>query len=126
MLLPHVVEVSGANEANVFETQSGGYVIAVTSRTRRLADPARESVTVTLRVPEARRLRNAEARTLGSQPAPARMRRKGGAVEIGFDGHGAASVVVLERAQGRRSADERDVGGGPLAVGFELRAEAGR
>jgi hypothetical protein len=100
VLLPHVVEVSGANQANVFETPSGGYVIPVTSRTRHLADKARESVTLTLRVPDARRLMNAQVRTLGSPPAPALMRRKGGVVEIAFDGHGAASVVIIGARKG--------------------------
>lgn len=100
VLLPHVVEVSGANQANVFETPSGDYVIPVTSRTRHLADKARESVTLTLRVPDARRLMNAQVRTLGSPPAPALMRRKGGVVEIDFDGHGAASVVIIGARKG--------------------------
>jgi hypothetical protein len=94
------VEVSGANQANVFETPSGGYVIPVTSRTRHLADKAREPVTLTLRVPDARRLMNAQVRTLGSPPAPALMRRKGGVVEIAFDGHGAASVVIIGARKG--------------------------
>jgi hypothetical protein len=62
---------------------------------------------VTLRMPDARRLMNAEARTLGSPPAPALIRRKGGVVEIAFDGHGAASVVVL---RARKSGGQRTKG----------------
>jgi hypothetical protein len=105
VLAPHVVEASGANEANLFDTADGTYIITVTSRTRMLADKARESVTVKLRLPGAARLTRAEVRAPGSTPARARIRRLGSATEIGFDGHGAASVVVVKarRRNGQRT-----------------------
>ncbi|MCL5742543.1 MAG: hypothetical protein M1541_01255, partial [Acidobacteria bacterium] len=107
VLAPHVVDVSGANDANVFESESGSYVIPVTSRTSFLADQARESVTLTLRLPEARRLTKAEVRLPGSASAPARLKRKGDRVEIDFEGHGAASVVVVHA---RNRNDQRTKG----------------
>jgi len=107
VLEPHVVEASGANQANVFDTEDGSYIIPVTSGTRLMGDNARETVTLKLRLPDAPRLLRAEARTLGSAPAPARIKRSGGVTEVSFAGHGAASVVVVKA---RRRGNQRTKG----------------
>jgi len=101
VLAPHPIEVSGDNDANLFEAADGGYVIPVTSRTRFLGTQARESVTVKLRLPEPARLAGVEVRVAGSAPSSAGIRSAGNAVEINFDGHGAASVLVVKARQGR-------------------------
>jgi hypothetical protein len=101
VLAPHPIEVSGDNDANLFEAADGGYVIPITSRTRFLGTQARESVTVKLRLPEPARLAGVEVRVAGSAPSSAGIRSAGNAVEINFDGHGAASVLVVKARQGR-------------------------
>ncbi len=107
VLAPHVVESSGANNANVFETADGGYVVAVTSRTRLLADPKRESVTIKLRLPDSPRLLGAEVRMPKASAVPVRIKKAAGVTEVTFDGHGAASVVVIKA---RKSAAQRTKG----------------
>lgn len=63
VLLPHCVEVTGANDANLFVNPSGNYVVSITSRTRFVSRPGdgTEAVTATLRVPDARKLSWAHA-----------------------------------------------------------------
>jgi len=96
VLAPHCVEVTGANDVNLFRRPDGRFIAPVTSRTRFLTRDGSptEPVTVTLRTPEARRLRWAYTVRADGPPARALVTHRGGAAMVQIASHGTASMVI--------------------------------
>lgn len=98
VLDPHCVEVSGRNSANLFRVPSGRYVAAVTSRDRFLTrgDSGIEATALTLRVPDASKLRWAHAVSADGSPYKAILRRSGThEVKVVIESHRTATMVVV-------------------------------
>ena len=97
VLLPHCVEVAGANDVNLFRDQAGRYIVPVTSRVRFLSRQglSTESVRVMVRVPDASALKWAYAVSADGPPYQAKLSRKKGAVQITAARHGAAAMLVV-------------------------------
>ncbi len=102
-LLPHCVAVTGPNEANLFVNQdrrtgsSLSYVAPVTSRVRfrsRGGGPS-ETVTLTLRVPDAAELKWATVYSADGPPYPAGVGARPGGVTVTLTRHCTASMVVI-------------------------------
>ena len=101
VLLPHCVEVTGANDVNVFVNREGHYAIPVTSRTRFLSRRTglSEPVTVTLRVPEASQLKWGQVHSSDGPPYRAAISKTGDDISIRFDRHETASMLVVGKGQ---------------------------
>lgn len=102
VLLPHCVSVSGRNAANLFGVPGGRYVAAVTSHDRFLVrgDRGSESVRVTVRVPDARRLRWAEAISADASPLRLTLRYTGGSTAmVDLPSHRTATMILLGSGQ---------------------------
>ena len=97
VLRPHCVEVTGANDANLFVNGEGHYVVPVTSRTRFLSRPGQvtEPITATLRVPDAPKLVWAQAISADGPSYRARLSKAEGAVRITADQHSTATMLVV-------------------------------
>jgi hypothetical protein len=97
VLLPHSIEVSGANDVNLFRNQAGHYVVPVTSRVRFLSRQgfATESVSVMVRVPDASALKWAYAVSADGPPYQAKFSRETGAVQVTAARHGTATMLVI-------------------------------
>jgi len=102
VLVPHCVSVSGANEANLFVDPRGRYVVPITSLTRFISRgaTATEPVTVTVRVPDAAKLRWAVAYSADGPPTAAAVRHVGDTAEISVPGHGTATVLLVGAGDG--------------------------
>ncbi len=120
VLLPHCVEVSGANDANLFVNPRGNYVVPITSRTRFVSRPGHgtEAVAVTLRIPDAGKLSWAHAISAEGPYYPARISMHGEELRISADGHDTAtmpliwSVADLPAVTARLEARDTRSGGG--------------
>jgi len=97
VLLPHCIEVTGTNGADLYARPSGQYVVPLLSRTRFLSRPpyCAETATVRLRIPASSGL--AWAYVLSAEQAPywARLAQRRGYVEATADRHSTASVLVV-------------------------------
>jgi hypothetical protein len=96
VLEAHVVEVSGANDANLFVNGEARYVVPVTSRVRFLTRGNAAEEDVTLRV-KASAVQWATVYRLGKAPVRVPVKCAGEVTEVVIPGHGTASVVVLGR-----------------------------
>jgi hypothetical protein len=97
VLLPHCVEVAGADDVNLFRDQAGHYIVPVTSRVRFLSRQgfATESVRVIVRVPDASALQWAYALSADGPPYQAKLSREKGAVQVTAARHGTATILVI-------------------------------
>ncbi|MBI2302141.1 MAG: hypothetical protein HYU66_24825 [Armatimonadetes bacterium] len=100
VLVPHCVEVTGANDANLFVDGQGRYVVPVTSRVRFLSrrTPVTEDVTVTLRMATGG-LTWAQVHCADGPPYTAELIGGKGVTRVLLPRHGTASVLVV--GQGR-------------------------
>jgi hypothetical protein len=99
VLLPHCVNVSGANDVNLFVNRAGDYVVPVTSRVRFLSRRGApvEPAMVRLRVPNAAALAWAYLVSADGPPRWAAVWHASGIAEITVDRHGTSSMVVVGR-----------------------------
>ncbi len=95
VLLPHCVEVTGANDANLFLTPAG-YVAPITSRVRFLSRRSfdTEEVELVLRVPDAGELKWAQALAAEGPVSPVAVQHQAGLARIRLPAHGTATMVV--------------------------------
>lgn len=96
VLLPHCVAATGDNDVNLFLNVAGAYVAPLTSRTRHRSRSAGqlEEVTVTLRTPDAGKIRSAEVYSADGPSYSATVSVSPGKAVIRVPKHGTASVVV--------------------------------
>ena len=96
VLLPHCVAATGDNDVNLFINGAGAYVAPLTSRTRHRSRNAAgvEEVQVTLRTPDAGKIRSAEVYSADGEPYSASVSVVPGKAVIRVAKHGTASVVV--------------------------------
>lgn len=96
VLLPHCVEVTGANDANLFVNPEGNYIVPITSRTRFLSRRSAdmESVTVTLRIPAAQEITWVHAISADGPSYRAMVVARDGQAVITADRHGTATMLV--------------------------------
>lgn len=99
VLLPHCVEVTGPNEANLFRTPEGRYVAPITSRARFLTRPGSdtEEVELVLRVPEAAGLKWAHAVSVDGPSASVRVQATPGLARFRLPAHRTATMLVAGR-----------------------------
>jgi hypothetical protein len=99
VLLPHCVEVSGPNDANLFRDPAGRYLVPVTSRVRFLSrrSGAEEPIRVTLRFPGAADLTWAHVLSADRAPSRAALAPRDGGLEITVAHHGTATMLVMGR-----------------------------
>jgi len=97
VLEPHCVAATGDNEVNLFINGAGEYVAPLTSRTRHRSRGAAgaEAVDITLRVPDARKLKSARVYSADGEPYDAAVSAEPGATVVRVTRHGTASVVVV-------------------------------
>jgi hypothetical protein len=96
VLLPHCVAATGDNDVNLFVNGAGAYVAPLTSRTRHRSRSAAgvEEVLVTLKTPDAGKIRSAEVYSADGAPYSASVSVAPGKAVIRVAKHGTASVVV--------------------------------
>ena len=101
VLVPHCVEATGPNNANLFRSGSGFYAVPVTSRVRFLCRPphAMETVELTLRVPDAERLEWAHIYSVDTAPYRAAVETGRGTARVRLTEHGTSSMAVIGRGQ---------------------------
>lgn len=99
VLAPHCIEVSGANDANLFINGDGRYVIPVTSRTRSIVRGGgpKERVMVTINLQSARGVRWAQVYSADGPDYRARVNRTPAGARIEIGNHETASMVVAGR-----------------------------
>ena len=97
VLLPHCIEVTGANDANLFRTPAGRYVASIASRTRFLSRQAvaTEPVELVLRVPDAADLQWGHAVSVDGLTPAVRVQATPGLAKIHLAAHGTATMIVL-------------------------------
>lgn len=111
VLLPHCVEVTGANDVNLFRNGEGRYVAPVSSRVRFLcrAGRTREPVEVTLRVPDLAELSWAHAYSLDGPPQRAEVVAGAKETVVRVPEHVTSTVVVIGTGGEPSLAGEADV-----------------
>jgi hypothetical protein len=99
VLLPHCIEATGENDVNLFRNDKDEYVAPLTSRTRHRARGAVdvETVTVTLRTPDAAEFRSATVYSADGPAYEATVASAPGRAVIRVGKHGTASVVVARK-----------------------------
>jgi hypothetical protein len=99
VLLPHCVAATGDNDANLFVNGAGAYVAPLTSRTRHRSRNSEEveEVQVTLRTPDAGKIRTAEVCSADGASYSASVSVTPGTAVIRVAKHGTASVVVAQK-----------------------------
>ncbi len=93
VLLPHCIAATGDNDVNLFVNAAGDYVIPLTSRSPKVQET--EKVTVTLRVPNAAQLRTAEVRGVTGERSRTSVTAGKGAATIRVARRGTAAVVIV-------------------------------
>lgn len=97
VLEPHCVAVTGSNDANLFINGDGHYVVPVTSRFRFLSrgSNTRDSIMVTLNVPDASELKWAHVYSTDTFPYKALITERGGSAFITLGRHISNSVIQI-------------------------------
>lgn len=97
ILEPHCISVTGSNDVNLFVNGDGYYIAPVTSRFRFTCkgSTARDSITVTLNVPDAPELKWAQVYSTDLKPYKASVSIKGNTAIISAGQHVANSVIVI-------------------------------
>ena len=97
VLEPHCVATTGDNDVNLFINGAGEYVAPLTSRTRHRSRAAAgvEAATITVRVPDAARLKSARVYSADGESYDAPVLTDQGAAVVRVARHATASVVVL-------------------------------
>jgi hypothetical protein len=97
VLEAHCVSATGDNDVNLFINRAREYVAPLTSRTRHRSQGAAgvEAATITVRVPDAARLKSARIYSADGEPYDAPVTADQGAAVVRVTRHATASVVVL-------------------------------
>ncbi|MGO9241821.1 MAG: hypothetical protein ACLQBJ_13525 [Bryobacteraceae bacterium] len=97
VLEAHCVGATGDNDVNLFINGAGEYVAPLTSRTRQRSRGAAgvEAATITVRVPDAARLKYARVYSADGEPYDTPVMANQGAAVVRVTRHATASVVVL-------------------------------
>ena len=110
VLSPHCVKVTGPNEANLFKSSSGTYVVPVTSRINFLTRGHKnnETVTVVLEVPDSKKYKWAHVYSVDVPPYRAEISAKGKKVTLTLDQHCSSSLIVVGKGKEPSLEDTRD------------------
>ena len=98
ILLPHCVEATGENDVNLFLNGAGAYVAPLASRTRHRSRGAEEveEVTITIRTPDAGKIRSAQVCSAEGPIYEVKVSAMRGSATFRVTKHGTASVLVAK------------------------------